>query len=362
MNSAYRSHPDLGAAVAAILLLIPLQACTPGGGDGGEPPLSVPSLHHVMLNSVDPDAAIEWYLEVWPAASRTEIAGYPAVEGDMYVLFNRVDSPPPGAFREDLHRAEPQSAFWHIGAFTNTSDIRERLDAAGIDHLPLFTAPDSEEGVWRSGLAPYAGILTEAQIAEAEPAEPREGGFSYVVGPDGALFELAGGPDTPDSFSHVHFYHEHPLCAANWYVSHLGMRLAPPSETSPDPDASPPLHDPCVRELAEASWPSLEPVGTIRDPRSTVHFANGSMSWYPRQCVGDRCGTDQPLVPSRGQVFDHVAFTIDDVDAWHARLRSESVTILEEPYPFGDTRAFMIEDLDGLAIKLVEEIDGAPED
>jgi len=45
--------------------------------------------------------------------------------------------------------------------------------------------------------------------------------------PDGALFEIAGGPDRQDSFAHVHFYHEQPLCAANWYVEHLGMELPP---------------------------------------------------------------------------------------------------------------------------------------
>ncbi len=67
-----------------------------------------------------------------------------------------------------------------------------------------------------------------------------------------------------------------------------------------------------------------------------------------------RCGTDQPLVPSRGQVYDHVAFTVEDLDEWFARLQQEGVTILEEPHPFGDTRAFMIEDLDRLAIELVE--------
>ena len=115
-----------------------------------------------------------------------------------------------------------------------------------------------------------------------------------------------------------------------------------------------PLFDPCEVGTAEASWPSLESVGTIRGPRGGVRFANGSMSWYPRQCVEGLCGTDQPLVPSRGQVFDHVAFTVDDLDAWCERLRRDRVTILEEPHPFGDTRAFMIEDLDRLAIELVE--------
>ncbi len=138
MNHVCRSPGAVAAAVAAVSMI--LSAACADGGASSEAPLSMPSLHHVMLNSVDPEAAIEWYLKVWPAASRTEIAGYPAVEGDMYVLFNQVDSPPPGAFREDLHRAELQSAFWHIGANTNTTNVRERLAAAGIDHLPLFTA------------------------------------------------------------------------------------------------------------------------------------------------------------------------------------------------------------------------------
>ena len=82
---------------------------------------SMPRLHHVGLNSVDPEKAIDWYLKIWPAARRTEVAGFPGVEADMLLLFQKVDRPRAGAWRHDLHRAEPQSAFWHIGAFTNTT-------------------------------------------------------------------------------------------------------------------------------------------------------------------------------------------------------------------------------------------------
>ena len=78
------------------------------------------------------------------------------------------------------------------------------------------------------------------------------------------------------------------------------------------------------------------------------------MSWYPRQCVDVRCGRDQRLVRSRGQALDHVAFSVDDFDALLGRLRRANVAIIEAPHPFGDTRAFMIEDPDGLAIELVE--------
>ena len=314
---------------------------------------SMPQLHHVGLNSVDPERAIEWYLRIWPAAKRTTVAGQPAVEADMLLLFTRVDRPPPGAWRDDLHRPESQSAFWHIGAFTNTTDVATRLKAVGITHLPLFISPQDTRTVWRSGLAPYAGTLTAKQLATADTAPPREGGFSYVVAPDGVLFELTGGPGTHDSFSHVHFFHERPLCAANWYVEHLGMELPPVRGASGVESPRAPAN-PCDAPHGEAGWPSLEPIGTIRQPSGGVRFGNGTMSWYPRQCVGARCGRDQPLVPSRGQALDHVAFTVDAFDALLQRLRRAGVKVLEEPHAFGDTRAFMIEDPDGLAIELIE--------
>jgi catechol 2,3-dioxygenase-like lactoylglutathione lyase family enzyme len=78
------------------------------------------------------------------------------------------------------------------------------------------------------------------------------------------------------------------------------------------------------------------------------------MSWYPRQCVEARCGHDQKLVPSRGQVLDHVAFEVTDLDAWFARLTRAGVTVLERPHRVGEMRAFMFEDPDRLAVELVE--------
>jgi catechol 2,3-dioxygenase-like lactoylglutathione lyase family enzyme len=311
-------------------------------------------LHHVGLNTVDSDKAIAWYLKVWPSATRTTVAGFPAVRGDMLLLFNRVDRPPPGAWNHALHRAEQQSAFWHIGANINTTATKERLNALGITHLPLYvSATDSTKTVWRSGLAPYLGTPSATQLASIAPAPERDGGFSYVVAPDGVLFEMTGGPTTRESFSHIHFYHEQPLCAANWYVEHLGMDLPPVRDSSGKETPRPPW-SPCDVAYGEAGWPSLESIGTIRQPSGSVRFGNGTMSWYPRQCVGARCGRDRKLVPSRGQVLDHVAFSVEKFDAVYAKLRREGVKVLEAPHPFGDTRAFMIEDPDGLAIEIVE--------
>jgi 4-hydroxyphenylpyruvate dioxygenase-like putative hemolysin len=63
---------------------------------------------------------------------------------------------------------------------------------------------------------------------------------------------------------------------------------------------------------------------------------------------------DQPLVSSRGHVADHIALSVDDLDAWVEKLRREGVRFLKEPYALGDTRAVMIEGPSREALELVE--------
>ena len=52
--------------------------------------------------------------------------------------------------------------------------------------------------------------------------------------------------------------------------------------------------------------------------------------------------------------MDHVSLSVSDLDAWIAKLKSEGVTFLEQPYSIGDTRAVMIEGPSHEAIELVE--------
>src|ERR1700716_1111426 len=68
---------------------------------------------------------------------------------------------------------------------------------------------------------------------------------------------------------------------------------------------------------------------------AAVTFGDVMFTWYMRQ-------GDAPLAPSRGQLYDHVALSVADLDAWIAKLRSEGVKLLQEPYRLGDTRAGMI--------------------
>jgi len=353
-SAACRRRRALMLALAALGCLRydgePPDTTDPGPAPG------VPTLHHAHLNSIDPDAAIEFYLRLWPSGTREEIAGHPAFVAEMALLFNRVDTPPAGGWSPALERSDPQSAFWHIGAFVNTTGLLERLASEGVDVLPLWTGPDDPRGVPRSGLTPYAGIVGASALADAQAAPPREGGFGYLHGPDGAIVELTGSARTNPSFSHVHLFHEQPRCAANWYVEHLGMSI-PPRRDPGTRDTIPVERWPdCASEpVGEAGWPSLEHRGTLRSPNGSVRFANGTIGFYPRQCRDGRCGAgDGPLVPSAGQVLDHVGFRVDAIGPWIARLRAQGVTLLDGPYEFGEGRGVLVEGPDGLGIELVE--------
>ena len=371
-------------AAAWLLPAVLLAACgggAPGPGaapapDGMTDPapaaLPLPSFHHIHVNSVDPERALDWWSTFWPAGERTTVAGMPAFAADgVYLLYTQVDAPAPGAFDPARRQSIPQSAFWTTGPSTDGLALYERLTALDpaaerFAFLPVYTGPDDTVGVPRSGLAPFGDqLLTVAEMAEraaregANPARGRTDGqdFGYVVDPDGILVEFNGNAETEDLFhGHTHFWHEQPLCAANWYVEHLGMELPP--RRDPDSGVLTPraLHDPCDVEIGDVSFPTFLPMGQLRRPIGVVQLENAGWAWYTRQCRDGRCGPelDRPLVPSRGQVVDHVAISYPDLDPVLAHLETAGVPILEGPYPFGDTRAALIEDLDGLALELVE--------
>ena len=56
------------------------------------------------------------------------------------------------------------------------------------------------------------------------------------------------------------------------------------------------------------------------------------------------------------RLFDHIAFEIKDMDKIISKLRSEKVTITDEPYRLGPTGPLIafIEDPDGTLIELIE--------
>jgi catechol 2,3-dioxygenase-like lactoylglutathione lyase family enzyme len=304
--------------------------------------LPTPGFHHLHLNSVNPDAAIDFYVRQFPSTVKANWGGLPACEApnNVLVLFEKVNSPPP---------TQPQTAIWHFG--WHITDIRKTIETyksrSEVTLLPLYTDDGAFVLISSDTWQPTGGApgLTKAQIAEARAKGIKPaggGGFAYMQGPDNAIVEYVG--DYPaERFNHVHMYQEDPFCAQLWYQKHLN---APAMEGRTS--ATPVTATNCkVERGLDRTWPALEPEGMFRTPRAAVMFGDVALTWYARQ-------GDQPLAGTRGQLYDHIALSVTDLDAWVAKLRGEGVTFLDQPYKLGDTRAVMIEGPSREALELVE--------
>jgi catechol 2,3-dioxygenase-like lactoylglutathione lyase family enzyme len=300
--------------------------------------LPTPAFHHLHLNSVDPDAAIDFYTHQFPSTTKSTWAGLPALRSpnNVMMLFTKVDKPP---------AMSPPSAIWHFG--WHVPDVRRNIETfrnrPDVKLLPLYTGDASDFVLVNSDTwpAPKGGApgLTRAQINEAKANNVKPaggGGFAYMEGPEGALVEYVG--DHPaERFDHVHLWQEDPLGALEWYQTHLNAPVRA--------GFTPPEHR--IKRGTERSWPALNQEGMFRDPRAGVVFGDIVLTWYGNQW-------DTPLVPSRGQLQDHIAFGVADLDAWISKLQGEGVKFLEQPYQLGDTRAVMIEGPSREALELVE--------
>ena len=296
--------------------------------------------HHVHLNSVNPKAAADYYLKPFPeSTTRTTFNGYEAVKtGNMYLLFTKVDTPP------QTELTGPQTSVWHFG--WNTPDSRKynaEFHAKGLKIAQMWDAADGKLVDMSSDTLP--GLPTQEQILEmrAKGVQPtKEGGFGYLRGPDDAMIENAQSGKV-ERFNHVHMYHEHPLCAIQWYVTHLGA-------TNPRGTggvAVAPTTGDCKQLYAPPTWPSFAKFpGFVREPSGSVTFDDIDILIRPWPGGG--------LVSPRGHIVDHWALSVADLAPTVARLKSEGVELLEEIHPWGNTRAAMIEGPDRVAIEIVE--------
>src|SRR4029079_10887043 len=120
-----------GCAVAGALAL---RLFTAAGISGQAPAaLPTPGFHHLHLNSVNPDRAIDFYTKAFPSTSKSTFAGQPALKSptNVWVLFTRVEAQP---------APEPQTAFWHFG--WHVTDVHKSKDLYvqnGFTPLPLYT-------------------------------------------------------------------------------------------------------------------------------------------------------------------------------------------------------------------------------
>jgi catechol 2,3-dioxygenase-like lactoylglutathione lyase family enzyme len=181
------------------VLLILLIAATLGAHAQSPTAPSVPParFHHVHLNSTNPETAIAFYTSKFKARKESFAGLGDAVwTGDSWLLFTKVDSPPP---------SELLSGIWHIGwgAEDMQSTYQQQLAKGTRFATPITDISDLVGG-------------------------NRAFFYAYVDGPDHVLIEL--NTARHHNFGHVHMFSADPPAAGAWYAKEFGFRSLPQTE------------------------------------------------------------------------------------------------------------------------------------
>jgi len=289
--------------------------------------------HHVHQNSTDPAAAIAQFQKIYPALVKVTAGGFDGVQipNVMSILFTRVSSPAP---------TQPQSAFLrHVFSVPNVRELVTHLRSLKRDVRPLHTLDGTTVSV-SSDTYPNGMTRTAYEEARAKGTltpPTRTGGYIIFEGPENVLIEtterntLKPGEMT---YSLVDMWQDHSLCAELWYRTHLNVPARAGRGGAPAPVYT---EATCKVPRSEPSFPSVEKVGTRRQPGGGAAFGPVALNWFVSQ-------SDTPLAPTRGQLVDHIAVNVPSLDPWIAKLKAENVTFLQQPYKFGDdSRAVIVE-------------------
>lgn len=303
--------------------------------------LMPPRFHHIHLRAADPSCAVDFYTHLFASATAGEWGGAPAVmsPNNVMILFEQDDNIQTG----------PQSALWHFGwqVTDSRATTADFLSRDGVSSLPLYTGvvdhhvPISSDTWFKTGETLGVTLERLDLLRATDIPIPGGAGFAYFGGPDDAIFEIIG--DMADErIDHVHMWHEDPLCAQIWYETHF---LVPPRKKFGPVQV--PVEDCKVPRTTDRTFPALNVEGMFRAPAAGVTVGDINLTWYPNQ-------TDTPLQSSLGQLMDHIAFSVTDLDEWIAKLRGDGVTFLSDEYPLADTRAIMLEGPSREALEIVE--------
>ena len=264
-----------------------------------------PRLHHVHLNSTDPDRAISFYTAKFKAERRTYNGAAAVHANGVWLLFNKTATPPESAIT---------SGIWHIGwggGANMKETYQKQLGLGSRFQTPLTDLSDQCDG--KGGNEKFL--------------------FAYVDGPDHALIELNTTPPDDYSFGHLHLLSEDPVTAGEWYMHHFGLTLRPGATLSREPRFR------CGRPTGPAAPLVLGNISFIIYPVGNAKAAFPA-AWKGRTAIDT----------SAGHAIDHFALSVPSISETLGRLRAAGVKILRE-----NARSAMIEGPDRVLIELLEE-------
>jgi catechol 2,3-dioxygenase-like lactoylglutathione lyase family enzyme len=295
------------ACLVAVMMLMPgARARGDGGAQRDSETTPVYRFHHVHLNSVNPDAAIDFYAAHFNATRDRFQGKVPAVRAaGKWLLFNKVSRAP----------AWPVvSSLYHIG--WGAPDMKATYQRF-IDQGVHFETP-----------------LTD--ISQVLDAPAGRGFFAYVDGPDHALIEINGA--MTDTFQHVHFLSADPVTTGQWYLKHFNA-----TSTNSTPSREARTHN--GLQIYPFMGADLDGIRFYWYPKA---FGQGS---YPDAWKGR-----SQFASSRGRVIDHIAFGVGGLDRALAQLERDGVKVLQRPKLTMDglIRSAFVAAPDGVELEIVE--------
>ena len=266
------------------------------------PALAQTHFHHAHLNSVDPAAAIEFYT-THLSGEKAPFDGRDAVwTQKSWLLFTKVKQAPP---------SDIVSPLFHIG--WGAEDMKAEFER----QMKLGTT--------------FQTVLTDG--VELFGAGTRDRNFfMYLDGPDHVTIEVQSAMH--HDFMHVHLFSDDPVAAVAWYQQHLGIATRTKLET--------------VRAFR----------GIPTGPSASMQLDNVTFFIYPtahaKALYGGQWKGRTGFATNRGRALDHVAVSVDDLDATLARLKQEGVRIISGPRKADGLRSAFIEAPDRMELEIVE--------
>jgi len=267
------------------------------------PALAQTHFHHAHLNSVDPAAAIEFYT-THLSGEKALFDGRDAVwTQKSWLLFTKVKQAPP---------SDIVSPLFHIG--WGAEDMKAEFER----QMRLGTT--------------FQTVLTDG--VELFGAGTRDRNFfMYLDGPDHVTIEVQSAMH--HDFMHVHLFSDDPVAAASWYQQHLGIATRTKLET--------------VRAFR----------GIPTGPSASMQLDNVTFWLYPtahaKALYGGQRKGRAGFATNRGRALDHVALSVDDLDATLARLAQEGVRVISGPRKVDGLRSAFVEAPDKMELEIVEE-------
>ncbi|MBM3767937.1 MAG: VOC family protein [Acidobacteria bacterium] len=256
-------------------------------------------LHHIHLNSTDPERAASFYAAKFEA-ERKPYQGQPAVWANgSWLLFNKTGDPPKSAIT---------SGIWHIG--WGGGDDMKRTYQNQLAMSTRFQTPLTDLSDQCDGKGGNEKFL-----------------FAYVDGPDHALIELNTTPAGNHRFGHLHLLSTDPIKTAEWYVKHFDLKVRAMNR---EPRSR------CGRPTAPSASLLIGDISFIIYPLGNAKAAFPDV-WKDRN----------EIESSAGHAIDHFALTVPDLKQALSRIGAKPLRV--------SAKSALIEGPDKVLIELLEE-------